>query len=99
MKPKYFKSPADFRAWLSRHAATESELLVGFHKRHTTKPSLTWQESVLEALCFGWIDGVRKSVDGDRYTIRFTPRKPASIWSAICSQATGSANSTAMPMT
>ena len=83
MKPKYFKSPAEFRAWLSANAAKEKEVLVGFHKRHTSKPTLTWQESVCEALCFGWIDGVRKSVDADRYTIRFTPRKPASIWSAI----------------
>jgi uncharacterized protein YdeI (YjbR/CyaY-like superfamily) len=80
---KFFKTPADFRAWFERNAATKKELLVGFYKRHTKRPSITWEESVLEALCFGWIDGVRRSVDEDRYTIRFTPRKATSIWSAI----------------
>jgi uncharacterized protein YdeI (YjbR/CyaY-like superfamily) len=80
---KFFKTPADFRKWFEANASKKQELLVGFYKRHTKKPSITWEESVLEALCFGWIDGVRKSVDADRYTIRFTPRKPTSIWSAI----------------
>ncbi len=80
---RYFSSPSAFRAWLEKHHAKARELLVGFHKKHTGKPTLTWSESVDEALCFGWIDGVRKSVDAERYTIRFTPRKPASIWSAI----------------
>jgi len=83
VKPRYFKSPSDFRAWLERHHATARELLVGFHKRHTGAPSLTWPESVDEALCFGWIDGIRHRVDGERYTIRFTPRKAGSTWSAV----------------
>jgi uncharacterized protein YdeI (YjbR/CyaY-like superfamily) len=80
---RYFSSPGAFRAWLPKHHAREPELLVGFHKAHTGKPTLTWSESVDEALCFGWIDGVRKRVDDERYTIRFTPRKVGSIWSAI----------------
>jgi len=83
VKITYFKSPALFRAWLERHAAGSSELWVGFHKKHTSTPSLTWPESVDEALCYGWIDGIRKRVDDERYTIRFTPRKPTSTWSAI----------------
>jgi len=83
MEPVFFASPAEFRAWLEAHHADTPELLVGFHKRHTGTPSLTWAESVDQALCFGWIDGVRRSADGDRYTIRFTPRKSGSIWSAV----------------
>ena len=82
-RPIYFASPAEFRAWLAANHATAKELLVGFMKRGSGKPSLTWPESVDEALCFGWIDGVRRSVDRARYTIRFTPRRPASIWSAV----------------
>src|SRR5882672_7638393 len=83
MKPIYFSGPEAFRAWLEEHHAETSEVLVGFHKRGSAKPSLTWPQSVDEALCFGWIDGVRKRVDDGRYTIRFTPRKPKSNWSAI----------------
>ena len=85
MTPKaiYFRSPAEFRAWLVKHHATEPELLVGFHKTATGKPSLTWSQSVDQAICFGWIDGVRRRVDEDQYTIRFTPRKPRSNWSRI----------------
>jgi uncharacterized protein YdeI (YjbR/CyaY-like superfamily) len=83
MKPRFFATPQDFRAWLAKRHATESELLVGFWKTHTGKPSLTWPESVDEALCAGWIDGVRKSLGEDSYTIRFTPRKPGSTWSAV----------------
>ena len=83
MKPIYFADAAALRRWLEEHHATESELLAGFHKRDTGRPSPTWSESVDEALCFGWIDGVRRSVEGGRYTIRFSPRKPASVWSAI----------------
>jgi uncharacterized protein YdeI (YjbR/CyaY-like superfamily) len=83
MKPKFFASPAQFRTWLAAHHATETELLVGFFKKGSGKPSLTWPESVAEALCFGWIDGVRKNVSEDAYSIRFTPRKPTSNWSAI----------------
>jgi uncharacterized protein YdeI (YjbR/CyaY-like superfamily) len=79
----YFPSPAAFRAWLAEHHASASELLVGFYKKGSGKPSLTWPESVDEALCYGWIDGVRRTVDHERYTIRFTPRRPGSNWSAI----------------
>lgn len=82
MEPRYFTTPDAFRAWLEKNHATESELVVGFHKKHTGRPSLTWTESVREALCFGWIDGVRRSLGDDAYTIRFTPRKRGSIWSA-----------------
>ena len=83
MEPTFFASPAEFRAWLERHHARERELLVGFHKKGSGHPSITWAESVDEALCFGWIDGVRRSIDGDRYSIRFTPRQKRSIWSAV----------------
>jgi uncharacterized protein YdeI (YjbR/CyaY-like superfamily) len=83
MKPTYFPSPAAFRSWLEKHHATEKELLVGFHRVASGKPSMTWSDSVDQALCYGWIDGVRRSVDGSRYTIRFTPRKPRSNWSKI----------------
>jgi len=83
VKPTFFPTPAAFRAWLERNHATAGELLVGFHKVGSGKPSLTWPESVDAALCFGWIDGVRKSVDDRRYTIRFTPRKPGSVWSGV----------------
>ena len=81
--PTFFATSADFRAWLKKHAATSTELIVGFHKKGTGTPSIIWQESVDEALCVGWIDGVRKRIDDDTYQIRFTPRKPTSIWSAI----------------
>ena len=83
MPPTYFPSPAAFRAWLAQHHATATELVVGFHKTGTGTPSMTWTESVREALCFGWIDGIRRRVDEARYTIRFTPRKKGSIWSAV----------------
>jgi uncharacterized protein YdeI (YjbR/CyaY-like superfamily) len=81
--PTFFPTPAAFRKWLAANHATRTELLVGFYKTSSGKPSITWPESVDEALCFGWIDGVRKGLDADAYTIRFTPRKPTSIWSAI----------------
>ncbi len=81
--PRFFTSPSAFRAWLERRHATARELLVGFHKRHTGTRSLTWPESVDEALCFGWIDGVRRRIDDERYSIRFTPRRTGSIWSAV----------------
>jgi uncharacterized protein YdeI (YjbR/CyaY-like superfamily) len=83
MKIKYFKSANDFRRWLEKNYATAPELWVGYHKKSSKQPSMTWSESVDEALCFGWIDGIRKSVDDLRYTIRFTPRRPGSIWSAV----------------
>ena len=79
----FFKTPAEFRKWLGRNHAHAKELLVGFHKKGSGLPSITWPESVEEALCFGWIDGVRRSLDEISYTIRFTPRKPTSTWSAI----------------
>jgi uncharacterized protein YdeI (YjbR/CyaY-like superfamily) len=83
MEPTFFATPADFRAWFEANHADHGELLVGFHKKGSGRPSITWPESVDEALCFGWIDGVRRSIDGDSYSIRFTPRKPRSIWSAV----------------
>jgi len=83
MKPKFFATAGDFRQWLEAHHEIETELLVGFHKVQSGKPSMTWSESVDQALCFGWIDGVRKRIDDKSYTIRFTPRRSGSIWSAI----------------
>ncbi|HEX2081846.1 MAG TPA: YdeI/OmpD-associated family protein [Longimicrobium sp.] len=83
MNPTFFATPEEFRAWLQAHHETESELLVGFYKKGSGRPSITWPESVDEALCFGWIDGVRKSLGEDAYTIRFTPRKAKSVWSAV----------------
>jgi uncharacterized protein YdeI (YjbR/CyaY-like superfamily) len=83
MTPKFFATPARFRAWLEKHHAMAGELLVGFYKRGSGRPSITWPEAVDQALCFGWIDGVRKRIDDVSYTIRFTPRKPSSTWSAI----------------
>ena len=81
--PTFFETAAAFRLWLEAHAASERELLVGFRKVGSGLPSMSWSESVDEALCFGWIDGVRKRVDETSYTIRFSPRPPTSIWSAI----------------
>jgi uncharacterized protein YdeI (YjbR/CyaY-like superfamily) len=83
VEPIYFESPAAFRAWLEGHHETETEVLVGFHKKATGRPTMTWSESVDQALCFGWIDGVRRTVDEERYTIRFTPRKAKSTWSNV----------------
>src|SRR2546421_9362229 len=83
MNPKFFKTPTAFRKWLDAHHATAKELWVGFHKKSSGKPSITWPESVEEALCFGWIDGIRKRIDDDTYKIRFTPRKPISTWSVV----------------
>lgn len=83
MKPIFFSKPSEFRKWLEKNHDTATELLVGFYKVDSGKPSMTWPESVDEALCFGWIDGVRKSMGEESYTIRFTPRKPSSNWSAI----------------
>ena len=82
-KPKFFPTLNDWRAWLEKNHAKLEELWVGFYKRDSGRPSITWPESVDGALCFGWIDGVRKSIDTASYMIRFTPRKPRSIWSAI----------------
>ena len=83
MKPKFFRTPADFRTWLEKNHATATELWVGFYKKDSGEPSITWSESVDQALCFGWIDGIRKRVDEISYQIRFTPRRRGSIWSAI----------------
>lgn len=81
--PLYFATGAQFRAWLDVRHATATELFVGFHKKHTSKPSMTWPESVGEALCFGWVDGVIHPIDSGRYSRRFTPRLKGSIWSAV----------------
>jgi uncharacterized protein YdeI (YjbR/CyaY-like superfamily) len=83
MNPIFFATPAAFRKWLEKHHAAKAELLVGFYKKDSGKPSITWPESVDQALCFGWIDGVRRRIDDVSYSIRFTPRKSVSNWSAI----------------
>lgn len=83
MKPTFFPTPAAFRKWLAANHTTASELLVGYYKKDTKKPSITWPESVDQALCYGWIDGIRRSVDESSYSIRFTPRKRGSIWSSV----------------
>ncbi|MDQ3042501.1 MAG: YdeI/OmpD-associated family protein [Acidobacteriota bacterium] len=83
MTPKYFAEQIDFRRWLEANHSKETELLVGFYKVGSGKPSMNWSQSVDEALCFGWIDGVRRSIDAESYSIRFTPRKAKSIWSAV----------------
>ena len=79
--PTFFATPAAFRAWLRKNHDKESMLWVGYHKKATGKPSVTWEETVDEALCYGWIDGVRRSLNDESYVIRFTPRKPTSVWS------------------
>ena len=83
MKPTFFAAPAAWRAWLEKHHDKHTELLVGFYKKSSGMPSITWPESVDRPLCFGWIDGVRRRIDDASYSIRFTPRKSTSIWSAV----------------
>ncbi|HEY5463120.1 MAG TPA: YdeI/OmpD-associated family protein [Hanamia sp.] len=83
MQPTFFSNSKDFRKWFEKNHEKAKELLVGFYKVTSGKKSITWPESVDEAICFGWIDGVRKSIDSESYCIRFTPRKSTSIWSAI----------------
>jgi uncharacterized protein YdeI (YjbR/CyaY-like superfamily) len=83
VEPLFFATPAEWRRWLAAHHKRASELWVGFHKRSSGTPSITWPEAVDEALCYGWIDGLRKSVDGQSYMIRFTPRRSGSTWSAV----------------
>jgi uncharacterized protein YdeI (YjbR/CyaY-like superfamily) len=83
MEPIFFETPADLRAWLERHHADRDELWVGMYKKSSGRPSVTWPEVVDEALCFGWIDGVRRSLGPDSYTNRLTPRRARSTWSAI----------------
>ena len=82
MKPAFFKSVADFRGWLGKHHAAERELLVGFYRKELGR-GIAYSEALDEALSFGWVDGVRKRIDEESYTVRFTPRKPDSIWSAV----------------
>jgi uncharacterized protein YdeI (YjbR/CyaY-like superfamily) len=83
MKPVFFADRAAFRAWLDEHHAAASELWMGLYKKGSGRPSITWPEAVDEALCFGWIDGVRQRIDDESYMNRFTPRKPNSNWSAV----------------
>ncbi len=83
MTPTFFQTQNVFREWLEANHLTETELFVGFYKVNSGKPSMTWSESVDQALCFGWIDGVKYSIDIESYKIRFTPRKKTSIWSAV----------------
>ena len=82
-QPRFFSTPERFRAWLERNHTEAAELWVGFYKRDSGKASITWPQSVDEALCFGWIDGIRKSLGEESYVIRFTPRRPTSRWSAV----------------
>jgi len=82
-KPRFFSTSVAFRRWLRANHSRADELWVGYYKRHTGRPSLTWPESVDEALCFGWIDGIRRSLDEARYMIRFTPRRAGSQWSDV----------------
>lgn len=82
-KPKFFANQGEFRRWLESNHDKRAELLVGFHKKDSGKKSITYPEALDEALCFGWIDGVRRSLNDSSYTIRFTPRKPKSIWSLV----------------
>jgi uncharacterized protein YdeI (YjbR/CyaY-like superfamily) len=82
-KPRFFRTPADLRRWLERNHAKAAELWVGFHKKGSGRASITWPESVDEALCFGWIDGVRYRIDEISYRIRFTPRRAKSVWSNV----------------
>jgi uncharacterized protein YdeI (YjbR/CyaY-like superfamily) len=83
MNPVFFEKQSDFRKWFEVNSGKKSEIIVGFYKVNSGKPSLTWSQSVDEALCFGWIDGIRRSIDEDSYCIRFTPRNPSSIWSSV----------------
>jgi uncharacterized protein YdeI (YjbR/CyaY-like superfamily) len=85
-EPAFFATPSAMRAWFGTHHETARELWVGFYKKISGKPSISWPEAVDQALCFGWIDGIRKSIDSISYVIRFTPRKPRSTWSAVNSK-------------
>lgn len=79
----FFANELEFRAWLEAHHSSETELIVGYYKVGSKKPSMSWSQSVDQALCFGWIDGVRRTIDDESYCIRFTPRRKNSIWSSI----------------
>jgi uncharacterized protein YdeI (YjbR/CyaY-like superfamily) len=83
LSPRFFKTPSAFRKWLAAHHAKTTALWVGFYKKNSGKPSINWPESVEEALCFGWIDGIRKRIDEVSYKIRFTPRRQSSTWSSV----------------
>lgn len=83
MNPLYFPDQNEFRKWLEKNHKKKSEIIVGYYKVGTGKPGMTWSQSVDQAICFGWIDGILRSIDNERYSIRFTPRKPTSIWSNI----------------
>ncbi len=83
MDPIFFQTPTEFRKWLEKNHKKKTELIVGYYKKGTGKPSMTWSQSVDEALCFGWIDGIRRSIDNERYCIRFTPRRSTSTWSSV----------------
>lgn len=83
MKPLFFPTQNDFREWLEENHETETELIVGFYNVKSGKTSMTWSEAVDQALCFGWIDGVRRKVDEESYSNRFTPRRANSNWSAV----------------
>lgn len=83
MNATFFATQQDFRRWLEKNYKSQTEVIVGYYKVGSGKPSMTWSESVDQALCFGWIDGIRRSIDADSYCIRFTPRRPYSIWSVI----------------
>ena len=83
MEPTFFATPPEFRQWLEKHHESALELMVGFYKKGSGRPSITWSEAVDQALCFGWIDGRSKRIDDDGYFIRFTPRRPSSIWSSV----------------
>ncbi len=83
MEVEYFGTADDFRAWLAANHEAAAELLVGYYKKHTGRPSMTWAESVDQALCYGWIDGIRRRIDDESYSIRFTPRKRGSNWSLV----------------
>ncbi|OJF15329.1 YdeI/OmpD-associated family protein [Couchioplanes caeruleus] len=83
MEPVFFASEAELRAWFARHHADEPELLVGYYKKHTGRPTVTHTEAIAQALCFGWIDSIGRRIDEDRYQVRFTPRRKGSVWSAV----------------
>ena len=83
MNPVYFQNQSEFRKWLEKNHSKESEIIVGYYKVGTGKPCMTWSQSVDQAICFGWIDGIRRSVDKERYSIRFTPRRLTSKWSNV----------------
>jgi uncharacterized protein YdeI (YjbR/CyaY-like superfamily) len=83
MRPVFFQDQNEFRKWLEKNHGKKSEVIIGYCKVGTGKPSMTWSQSVDQAICFGWIDGIRRSIDNERYSIRFTPRKLASSWSNV----------------